>query len=145
MKAEPKPAEDPADRVLREMIERTEAPQPEPEQTKKTSSSKKKEQKRPLKVAKAEQVEPQPVIKKIADIPEQAADWNVVKPVKKPVQKLTLSSNLIARVIGRSGCNVNAIRDVTQTHIDIEKPKKGGGDIRLPSEATTSQRRWRRS
>ena len=40
-----------------------------------------------------------------------------------------------------SGCNVNAIRDVTQTHIDIEKPKKGGGDrtitIRGNNESTT--------
>ena len=67
--------------------------------------------------------------------------WDVVKGTKKPVRKLTLASNLIARVIGRSGCNVNAIRDVTQTHIDIEKPKKGGGDrtitIRGNNDSTT--------
>ena len=67
-------------------------------------------------------------------------NWDVVK-TKKPVRKLTLASNLIARVIGRCGCNVNAIRDVTQTHIDIEKPKKGGGDrtitIRGNNDSTT--------
>ena len=47
---------------------------------------------------------------------EEQPDWNVVKN-KKPIRKLVLPSNQIARVIGRSGCNVNAIRDVTGTHI----------------------------
>ena len=47
---------------------------------------------------------------------QQAPDWNVVK-MKKPIRKLVLASNLIARVIGLKGCNVNAIRDVTGTHI----------------------------
>ena len=45
----------------------------------------------------------------------QNSDWKFV-PTKKP-RKLVLSSSRIARVIGRSGCNVNAIRDVTGTHI----------------------------
>ena len=51
-------------------------------------------------------------------IQEEQPDWNVVKN-KKPIRKLVLPSNQIARVIGRSGCNVNAIRDVTGTHIGI--------------------------
>ena len=49
-------------------------------------------------------------------VQEEQPDWNVVKN-KKPIRKLVLPSNQIARVIGRSGCNVNAIRDVTGTHI----------------------------
>merc|ERR1712106_20986 len=69
----------------------------------------------------------------------QNSDWKFV-PTKKP-RKLVPSSSRIARVIGRSGCNVNAIRDVTGTHIDIEKPKKGGGErtitIRGNCESTT--------
>ena len=46
---------------------------------------------------------------------QESSDWKSV-PTKKP-RKLVLSSSRIARVIGRSGCNVNAIRDVTGTHI----------------------------
>jgi len=96
--------------------------------------------------------EPEPVTPVTVSIPQPSVTvpigsseisvdpWNIVK-TKKPVRKLTLASNLIARVIGRSGCNVNAIRDVTQTHIDIEKPKKGGGDrtitIRGNNDSTT--------
>merc|ERR1712210_396063 len=41
--------------------------------------------------------------------------------------------------IGRSGCNVNAIRDVTGTHIDIEKRKKGGGDRTITIRGTPEQ------
>jgi len=52
---------------------------------------------------------------------------------------MSLGSNYIARVIGRSGCNVNAIRDVTGTHIDIEKPKKGGGDRTITIRGTPEQ------
>ena len=47
---------------------------------------------------------------------EEKLGWDVVK-TKKPIRKLVLPSGQIARVIGRSGCNVNAIRDVTGTHI----------------------------
>ena len=36
-----------------------------------------------------------------------------------------VASNLISRVIGRGGCNINAIREVTGAHIDIDKMKKG--------------------
>ena len=53
-----------------------------------------------------------------AVVQEEKLGWDVVK-TKKPIRKLVLPSGQIARVIGRSGCNVNAIRDVTGTHIVI--------------------------
>ena len=113
---------------------------------KKPETPAKGQKKRPTKQTNAnDDQQPQPA--------QESSDWKSV-PTKKP-RKLVLSSSRIARVIGRSGCNVNAIRDVTGTHIgknqfsflvlklfsDIEKPKKGGGErtitIRGNCESTT--------
>lgn len=41
------------------------------------------------------------------------------------VKRMMIASNLISRVIGRGGCNINAIREITAAHIDIDKLKKG--------------------
>ncbi|XP_076823769.1 ankyrin repeat domain-containing protein 17-like isoform X2 [Clavelina lepadiformis] len=41
-------------------------------------------------------------------------------------KRIMVSSNLISRVIGRAGVNINAIREVTGAHIDIDKQRKGG-------------------
>jgi predicted RNA-binding protein YlqC (UPF0109 family) len=35
-------------------------------------------------------------------------------------KKLSVPSSVISRVIGRGGCNVNAIRDATGAHVDID-------------------------
>lgn len=43
-------------------------------------------------------------------------------------KKVTVPSNAISRVIGRAGCNINAIREVSGAHIEIEKQGKGQGD-----------------
>ena len=40
-------------------------------------------------------------------------------------KRILVASNLISRVIGRGGCNINAIREVTGAHIDIDKQRKG--------------------
>ena len=42
-------------------------------------------------------------------------------------KKVTVPSNAISRVIGRGGCNINAIREVSGAHIDVDK-QKGSGD-----------------
>ena len=42
-------------------------------------------------------------------------------------KKVSVPSNAISRVIGRSGCNINAIREVSGAHIEVDKPK-GQGD-----------------
>lgn len=47
------------------------------------------------------------------------------KEVVRKSKKITVPSNLISRVIGRGGCNIKAIREVTGAHIDINKQRKG--------------------
>jgi len=39
--------------------------------------------------------------------------------------KLFVNSRLVSRLIGRAGCNINAIREATGAHIDIDKQRKG--------------------
>nr|XP_018668743.1 ankyrin repeat domain-containing protein 17 isoform X3 [Ciona intestinalis] len=55
--------------------------------------------------------------------------WKEVVPRKyvnsSTSKRIMVSSNLISRVIGRGGCNINAIREVTGAHIDIDKQRKG--------------------
>lgn len=42
-------------------------------------------------------------------------------------KKIIVSANAISRVIGRGGANINAIRDASGAHIEVEK-QKGSGD-----------------
>ena len=39
-----------------------------------------------------------------------------------------MSSSAISRVIGRGGCNINAIREVSGAHIEVEKQKGNSGE-----------------
>lgn len=54
-------------------------------------------------------------------------------------KKVLVPSNAISRVIGRGGCNINTIREVSGAHIEVEK-QKGQGDrmviIRGSADAT---------
>lgn len=48
--------------------------------------------------------------------------WSSVdQSSKKRVQVLNVTSNSVARVIGRAGANINAIREATNAHIEVEK------------------------
>jgi len=40
-------------------------------------------------------------------------------------KKVIVPSSVISRVIGRGGCNINAIREHTGAHIEVEKQQKG--------------------
>ncbi|XP_035703978.1 ankyrin repeat domain-containing protein 17 isoform X5 [Folsomia candida] len=40
-------------------------------------------------------------------------------------KKVMVPSTVISRVIGRGGCNINAIREATNAHIEVEKQQKG--------------------
>jgi predicted RNA-binding protein YlqC (UPF0109 family) len=40
-------------------------------------------------------------------------------------KKVIVPSSVISRVIGRGGCNINAIREATNAHIEVEKQQKG--------------------
>lgn len=54
-------------------------------------------------------------------------------------KKVVVPANAISRVIGRGGCNINTIREVSGAHIEVEK-QKGQGDrmviIRGSADAT---------
>uniref|UniRef100_F1KPG7 Ankyrin repeat and KH domain-containing protein mask n=1 Tax=Ascaris suum TaxID=6253 RepID=F1KPG7_ASCSU len=47
--------------------------------------------------------------------------WRHVDVAKRRSHRLSVSSNLIARVIGRAGGNINAIREATGAYIEVEK------------------------
>ncbi|XP_076315740.1 uncharacterized protein LOC143228356 [Tachypleus tridentatus] len=58
---------------------------------------------------------------------------------KEVIQKISVPSSAISRVIGKGGCNINTICEVSGAHIEVEK-QKGQGDrtliIRGSQEAT---------
>ncbi|XP_033643957.1 ankyrin repeat domain-containing protein 17-like isoform X1 [Asterias rubens] len=41
-------------------------------------------------------------------------------------KKVNVPASAISRLIGRGGCNINAIREVTGAHIDVDRQNKGG-------------------
>ncbi|CAH2301440.1 ankyrin repeat domain-containing 17 isoform X4 [Pelobates cultripes] len=62
------------------------------------------------------------------------------KEVVRRSKKVSVPPTVISRVIGRGGCNINAIREFTGAHIDIDKQKNKTGDriitIRGGTEST---------
>lgn len=63
------------------------------------------------------------------------------KEVIRRSKKMAVSSSVISRVIGRGGCNINAIRETTGAHIDIDtnRQKSTGScivTIKGPADAT---------
>lgn len=61
------------------------------------------------------------------------------KEVVRRSKKVSVPANAISRVIGRGGCNINAIREASGAHIEVEK-QKGQGErtviIRGSAEST---------
>uniref|UniRef100_A0A803T9U4 Ankyrin repeat domain-containing protein 17 n=1 Tax=Anolis carolinensis TaxID=28377 RepID=A0A803T9U4_ANOCA len=68
-----------------------------------------------------------------------ASSFNTIMGVVNQ-SKVSVPSTVISRVIGRGGCNINAIREFTGAHIDIDKQKDKTGDriitIRGGTEST---------
>uniref|UniRef100_A0A5S6QY69 ANK_REP_REGION domain-containing protein n=1 Tax=Trichuris muris TaxID=70415 RepID=A0A5S6QY69_TRIMR len=62
------------------------------------------------------------------------------REVRRQPHKLFVSAQAIARVIGRGGQNINAIREASGAHIEVEKQQRGQADrlvtIKGSSEAT---------
>ncbi|XP_048578543.1 ankyrin repeat and KH domain-containing protein 1 isoform X2 [Nematostella vectensis] len=63
------------------------------------------------------------------------------KEVVRRSKKMSVSSSVVSRIIGRAGCNVNAIRETTGAHIDIDTSRqKSTGSciitIKGPADAT---------
>uniref|UniRef100_A0A914WYR6 K Homology domain-containing protein n=1 Tax=Plectus sambesii TaxID=2011161 RepID=A0A914WYR6_9BILA len=86
--------------------------------------------------------QPQPLGAKDHPDDPYTAGWREVDTARRRSNKLTVSSSAIARVIGRGGQNINAIREATGAHIEVEKqqPKKEQQDrlitIRGSADAT---------
>ena len=38
-------------------------------------------------------------------------------------KKLSVPANVTARLIGKGGCNINAIREISGAHVEVEKAK----------------------
>ena len=77
--------------------------------------------------------------------PTTDAGW---KEVVRKSKKLSVSvpSNAIGRVIGLGGSNINAIRELSGAHIEVEKQSKGQGDrtilIKGSADATRLANQW---
>ena len=71
------------------------------------------------------------------------AGW---KEVVRKSKKVSVPSNAISRVIGRGGSNINAIRELSGAHIEVEKQSKGQGDrtilIKGSADATRLANQW---
>lgn len=48
------------------------------------------------------------------------------RPVSCKSKKVQVPSSAISRVIGRGGCNINLIREVSGAHIEVEKQRGSG-------------------
>merc|ERR1712088_1265544 len=75
--------------------------------------------------------------------PVPDAGW---KEVVRKSKKVSVPSNAISRVIGRGGSNINAIRELSGAHIEVEKQSKGQGDrtilIKGSADATRLANQW---
>ncbi|XP_019620043.1 PREDICTED: ankyrin repeat domain-containing protein 17-like [Branchiostoma belcheri] len=52
--------------------------------------------------------------------------WKEVIPKKS--KRMLVPGSAVSRVIGRGGCNINAIREVSGAHIELDKQKTASGD-----------------
>ena len=53
---------------------------------------------------------------------EQQEGW---KEVTRKYKKIVVPSNAVARVIGRQGVHINAIKEVSGANIDVDRAKSG--------------------
>lgn len=64
-------------------------------------------------------------MQQLIDVGPHIDEW-VAEPALSSTSKrkshvMSVSSSAIARVIGRAGSNINAIREATNAHIEVEK------------------------
>ncbi|XP_069051450.1 ankyrin repeat and KH domain-containing protein 1 isoform X4 [Lepisosteus oculatus] len=69
--------------------------------------------------------------------PKREEGW---KEVVRRSKKLSVPASVVSRIMGRGGCNITAIQDVTGAHIDVDKQKDKNGErmitIRGGTEST---------
>ena len=55
--------------------------------------------------------------------PQPTSQPPAIKEVVRKSKKVIVPASAISRVIGRGGCNINAVREVSCAHIEVEKQK----------------------
>ena len=83
-----------------------------------------------------------------SNVNREDAGW---KEVVRKSKKVIVPANAISRVIGRGGCNINAIREMSGAHIEVEKLQGKGSSsqqtertilIKGSAEATRQANNW---
>ncbi|KAI1285660.1 Ankyrin repeat and KH domain-containing protein 1 [Halotydeus destructor] len=70
------------------------------------------------------------VVGKKAPLPSKSQEtgW---KEVTRRSKKVSVPASAISRVIGRGGCNINAVREISGAHIEVEKQRGQQGDRQI--------------
>ena len=66
-------------------------------------------------------------------VKQTATGW---KEVTRRSKKVAVPSTAISRVIGRGGCNINAVREISGAHIEVEKQKGQQSDRQILIKGT---------
>ncbi|ERE85570.1 ankyrin repeat and KH domain-containing protein 1 [Cricetulus griseus] len=57
-------------------------------------------------------------------------------------KKLSVPASVVSRIMGRGGCNITAIQDVTGAHIDVDKQKDKNGERMITIRGGTESTRY---
>ncbi|XP_064376770.1 ankyrin repeat and KH domain-containing protein 1 isoform X1 [Dromaius novaehollandiae] len=60
----------------------------------------------------------------------------------KRSKKLSVPASVVSRIMGRGGCNITAIQDVTGAHIDVDKQKDKNGERMITIRGGTESTRY---
>uniref|UniRef100_A0A3Q2FVZ2 Ankyrin repeat and KH domain containing 1 n=1 Tax=Cyprinodon variegatus TaxID=28743 RepID=A0A3Q2FVZ2_CYPVA len=64
------------------------------------------------------------------------------KEVVRRSKKLSVPASVVSRIMGRGGCNITAIQDVTGAHIDVDKQKDKNGERLITIRGGTESTRY---
>ncbi|XP_029074671.1 ankyrin repeat and KH domain-containing protein 1 isoform X8 [Monodon monoceros] len=64
------------------------------------------------------------------------------KEVVRRSKKLSVPASVVSRIMGRGGCNITAIQDVTGAHIDVDKQKDKNGERMITIRGGTESTRY---
>ncbi|KAG8579262.1 hypothetical protein GDO81_010781 [Engystomops pustulosus] len=64
------------------------------------------------------------------------------KEVVRRSKKMSVPASVVSRIMGRGGCNITAIQDVTGAHIDVDKQKDKNGERMITIRGGTESTRY---
>ncbi|KAM3925925.1 ankyrin repeat and KH domain-containing protein 1-like [Leptodactylus fuscus] len=64
------------------------------------------------------------------------------KEVVRRSKKMSVPAAVVSRIMGRGGCNITAIQDVTGAHIDVDKQKDKNGERMITIRGGTESTRY---